>query len=93
MRKIVHSLMLHVTMHFLCIMQQFLYDVLCVHIHVTVHWLVRNTAVRPTRYYGFGILFLHYICFLTGYSMVNISSKGCYYFSSNRSAFLGCEGV
>ena len=65
------------------------YDVLCIHIHVTVHWLVRNTAVRPTRCYDFGILFLHYICFLTGYSMVNISSKGCYYFSPNRSAFLG----
>ena len=33
---------------------------------------MRNTAVRPTRCYDFGILFLHYICFLTGYSMVNI---------------------
>ena len=47
MRKIVHGLVLHVTMHFLCVMRQFLYDVLCIHIHVTVHWLVRNTAVRP----------------------------------------------
>ena len=89
MRKVVHGLMLHVTMHFLCIMRQFLYDVLCIHIHVTVRWLIRNTAVGPTRCYDFGILFLHYICFLTGYSMVNISSKGCYYFSPNRSAFLG----
>ena len=85
MRKIVHGLMLHVTIHFLYVMRQFLYDVLCIHIHVTVHWLVRNTAVRPTRFHDFGILFLHYICFLTGYSMVNIASKGCYYFSPNRS--------
>ena len=46
MRKIVHGLMLHVTMHFLCVMRQFLYDVLCIHIHVTVHWFVRNTANR-----------------------------------------------
>ena len=32
-------------------------------IHVTVHWLVRNTSVRPTRCYDFGILFFHYYAF------------------------------
>ena len=50
MREIVHGLVLYVTMHFLCVMRQFPYDVCCIHIHVTA-LLVRNTAVKPTRCY------------------------------------------
>ena len=59
MREIVHGLMLHVTMHLLCVMRQFTYDVMLYTYTCNCALLVRNSAVRLTKCYNFNILFLH----------------------------------